>query len=177
MGLRFFASTAFNISFSLGRSCSVWNWLMRSRPFETRSLPSSLAATERGFAFYVAFPKSSIRPIGLPIYVARVPAAPFARCPTRSLLPSQLTLITRTTSCSRQLPSCPAAAGSLPPKAPFPASRRVLCLPRRSVGEGGSLIPFAPLCRASSRRAQPLNREGRDQRRQRLRESPIVFWQ
>ena len=100
------------------------------------------------------------RPVGLPIYVARVPAAPFARCPTRSLLPSQLTLITRTTSCSRQLPSCVAV---------YPRdsrSRRVLCLPRRSVGEGGSLIPFAPLCRASSRRAQPLNRgaEIRDDR-------------
>jgi hypothetical protein len=27
---------------------------------ETRSLPTSLAATHRGFAFYVAFPKSSI---------------------------------------------------------------------------------------------------------------------
>jgi len=52
---------------------------MRSRSFETRSLPSSLAATHRGFAFYVAFPKSSVRPLGLPIYVARVPAAPFAR--------------------------------------------------------------------------------------------------
>jgi hypothetical protein len=30
---------------------------------------------------------------------------------------------------------------SLSPKAPFPCSRRVLCLPRRSVGEGGLLIP------------------------------------
>ena len=49
---------------------------MCSRPFETRSLPGSLAATHRGFAFYVAFPKSSIRPVGLPIYVARVPSAP-----------------------------------------------------------------------------------------------------
>ncbi len=46
---------------------------MCSRPFETRSLPSSLATTHRGFAFYVAFPKSSIRPLGLPIYVARRP--------------------------------------------------------------------------------------------------------
>jgi hypothetical protein len=27
---------------------------------ETRLLPSSLAATHRGFAFYVAFPKRSI---------------------------------------------------------------------------------------------------------------------
>jgi hypothetical protein len=32
----------------------------------------------RDFTFYVAFPKSFIRPLGLPIYVARVPAAPFA---------------------------------------------------------------------------------------------------
>jgi hypothetical protein len=61
---------------------------MPSRPFETRSLPSSLAATQRGFAFYVAFPKSSIRPVGLPIYVARVPAAPFARSYRWSLLVS-----------------------------------------------------------------------------------------
>ena len=37
----------------------------RSRSFETHSLPSSLAATHRGLAFYVAFPKSSIRPVGL----------------------------------------------------------------------------------------------------------------
>src|SRR6266498_303049 len=43
------------------------------RPFETRSLPSSLATTHRGFAFYVAFPKSSIRSAGLPIHVARGP--------------------------------------------------------------------------------------------------------
>jgi len=31
-----------------------------TRAIETRSLPTSLAATHRGFAFYVAFPKSSI---------------------------------------------------------------------------------------------------------------------
>ncbi len=30
------------------------------RSIETRSLPTSLAATHRGFAFYVAFPKSSV---------------------------------------------------------------------------------------------------------------------
>jgi hypothetical protein len=54
---------------------------MCSRPFETRSLFSSLATTHRGFAFYVAFPKSSIRPAGLP-------------------------MITRTAPCLRQLPSC-----------------------------------------------------------------------
>ena len=77
---------------------------MRSRPFETRSRPRSLAATPRGFAFYVGFPKRSIRPCGLPIYVARVPAAPFARCPTRSLPPSQLYLDHSHCPCLRQLP-------------------------------------------------------------------------
>src|SRR6266508_5091744 len=59
---------------------------MCSRPFETRSLPSSLASTHRGFAFYVAFPKSSIRPLGLPIYVARVPSAPLMRSDPASLI-------------------------------------------------------------------------------------------
>jgi hypothetical protein len=34
--------------------------LQSTRAIETRSLPSSLAATHRGFAFYVAFPKRSI---------------------------------------------------------------------------------------------------------------------
>ena len=58
---------------------------MCSRPFETRLLASSLAATHRGFAFYVAFPKSSIRPVGFPIYVARVPAAPLYLGSSRSL--------------------------------------------------------------------------------------------
>ena len=51
---------------------------MRSRAFETPSLPSSLTATHRGFAFYVAFPKTSIRPVGLPIYVARGPSSPLS---------------------------------------------------------------------------------------------------
>jgi hypothetical protein len=46
------------------------------RAIETRSLPTSLAATHRGFAFYVAFPESSI-PDRDVFYVARVPAAPF----------------------------------------------------------------------------------------------------
>ena len=60
---------------------------MCSRPFETRSLPSSLAATHRGFAFYVAFPKSSIRPLGFAhLYRSR------PRGSIRSLLPSQLCL-------------------------------------------------------------------------------------
>jgi hypothetical protein len=92
---------------------------MCSRPFETRSLPSSLAATHRGFAFYVAFPKSFIRRLGLPIYVARGPAAPFAR-----RYPRDFTLITRTPRACASYPSCLAV---------YPRdsrSRRVLC--RRS---------------------------------------------
>jgi hypothetical protein len=40
---------------------------MRSRQFETHSLPSSLATTHRGFAFYVAFPKRSIVSRSLPL--------------------------------------------------------------------------------------------------------------
>jgi len=32
--------------------------LPSTRAIETRSLPTSLAATHRGFAFYVAFPKA-----------------------------------------------------------------------------------------------------------------------
>jgi hypothetical protein len=77
---------------------------MCSGPFETRSLPSSLAATHRDFALITRtarclrqlpscvavypresqsrrvlcrFSQSSIRPLGFPIYVARVPTAPF----------------------------------------------------------------------------------------------------
>ena len=61
---------------------------------EAGPVPSSLAATHHGFTFYVAHPIRSIetrslptlthvRPpistFGLPIYVARVPAAPFTR--------------------------------------------------------------------------------------------------
>src|SRR5437667_134232 len=37
---------------------------MCSRPFETRSRPPLSRRYPRGFAFYVAFPKSSIRPLG-----------------------------------------------------------------------------------------------------------------
>jgi len=58
--------------------------------FETRSLPSSLATTHRGFAFYVAFPKSSIRPAGLPM-ITRTPAClrqlPWLRCHLPALFP------------------------------------------------------------------------------------------
>ena len=46
---------------------------MCSRPFETPSLPSSLAAAHRGFAFYVAFPESSIETRSLPALAHRYP--------------------------------------------------------------------------------------------------------
>jgi hypothetical protein len=70
---------------------------MCSRPFETRSLPSSLATTHRGFAFYVAFPKSSIRPLGFahdhshPVLApAALAALPSTRAIETRLLPSSL---------------------------------------------------------------------------------------
>jgi hypothetical protein len=67
---------------------------------ETRSAPTLLGATHRAFTFYLGNPISSIetrslpslthvlpriRPVGFPIYVVRVPAAPFAsrRLPLR----------------------------------------------------------------------------------------------
>jgi hypothetical protein len=53
-------------------------------------LPSTRAISQTR-VFYVAFPKAPFRPLRLPIYVARVPAAPFTRCYPRSL-----TLIART---------------------------------------------------------------------------------
>ena len=52
--------------------------LPSTRAIETRLLPSSLAATHRGFAFYVAFPKRSI-PSLAPTLVA---------LPSMSLIPS-----------------------------------------------------------------------------------------
>src|SRR5215471_18828835 len=78
---------------------------MCSRTFETPSLPSSLAATHRGFAFYVAFPKLHSTSRFAHLWLLASPPAP---C---SLLPSSLYL---------------------------------LCSARSSLGEGGSLIPFAP---------------------------------
>jgi len=53
--------------------------LPSTRAIETRSLPSSLAATHRGFAFYVAFPKSSIPWIAT-CSMSLIPFAPFGRC-------------------------------------------------------------------------------------------------
>ena len=47
------------------------------RSIETRSLPTSLAATHRGFALYVAFPKSSIPSIATRS-MSLIPFAPFA---------------------------------------------------------------------------------------------------
>ena len=52
---------------------------MRHRAFETRLLPRSLTAAIEVLPSMSLLPKSSIRPVGLPIHVARVPAAPFAR--------------------------------------------------------------------------------------------------
>jgi hypothetical protein len=50
--------------------------LPSTRAIETRSLPSSLAATHRGFAFYVAFPKRSI-PSFATCSMSSVPLTPF----------------------------------------------------------------------------------------------------
>src|SRR5207253_2832728 len=49
--------------------------LPSTRAIETRSLPTSLAATHRGFAFYVAFPKRSIPPIAT-CSMSLIPFAP-----------------------------------------------------------------------------------------------------
>ena len=46
-------------------------------PATLAALPSTRAIPIRD-VFYVAFPKSSIRPVGLPVYVAQLPSAPFA---------------------------------------------------------------------------------------------------
>jgi hypothetical protein len=51
--------------------------LPSTRAIETRLLPSSLAATHRGFAFYVAFPKRSIRSLAT-CSMSLFPKAPFA---------------------------------------------------------------------------------------------------
>ena len=52
-----------------------------TRSIETRSFSNSLAASLAVLPSLLFFPKASIRPLGFPIYVARVPAAPFIRCP------------------------------------------------------------------------------------------------
>jgi len=49
--------------------------LPSTRAIETRSLPNSLAATHRGFAFYVAFSKSSIP--DRTCSMSLIPSAPF----------------------------------------------------------------------------------------------------
>src|SRR5207249_362451 len=48
----------------------------RSRCVPCR-FPQTLHSLTRD-VFYVAFPKSSIRPVGLPVYVTQLPSAPFA---------------------------------------------------------------------------------------------------
>src|SRR5947208_11506337 len=46
-------------------------------PATLAALPSTRAIPIRD-VFYVAFPKSSIRPVGLSVYVTQLPSAPFA---------------------------------------------------------------------------------------------------
>src|SRR6266496_6258429 len=53
---------------------------MCSRPFDTRSLPNSLAASLAVLPSMSLFPKAHFDLSVLPIYVARVPAAPFTHC-------------------------------------------------------------------------------------------------
>jgi hypothetical protein len=60
---------------------------MCSRPFETRSLPALARCFPRSFTFYVAFPKSSIRPLGFARLCRSRP-----RGSVHSLLPSSLYL-------------------------------------------------------------------------------------
>src|SRR6266496_579931 len=60
---------------------------MCSRAFETRSRPPLSRRYPRGFAFYVAFPKSSIRPLGFAHLCRSRP-----RGSAHSLLPSSLYL-------------------------------------------------------------------------------------
>ena len=65
--------------------------LPSTRAIETRSLPSSFAATHRGFAFYVAFPKRSI-PSFATCSMSLIPSAPFnlGGCKKRSNLGKML---------------------------------------------------------------------------------------
>ena len=68
---------------------------MCSRPFETRFLPKSLAASLAVLPSMSLFPKAPFD-LGLPIYVARAPAAPFVRFPTSLAgYPSRLCLLCR----------------------------------------------------------------------------------
>ena len=63
-----------------------WNF----RAIETRSLPASLAATPRGFAFYVAFPKSFIPSIAT-CSISLIPFARFFLHPSNFLFAFALT--------------------------------------------------------------------------------------
>ena len=51
---------------------------MRSRAFETRSFPNSLAASLTVLPSMSLFPYAPFDPSGLPIYVARGPSAPLS---------------------------------------------------------------------------------------------------
>src|SRR5215831_18647304 len=101
------------------------------------------------------------RPFGLPIYVARVP-----RGSIRSLLPSQLYL--DHSHCLDARASYPSCVAVYPRDVPV---ARVLCLARRSLGEGGSLFPFAPLLGGETRAKVGLmgHNKGRDNARKRAK--------
>src|SRR5437016_1910746 len=106
---------------------------MCSRPFETRSLPNSLAASLAVLPSMSLFPKAPFDLSVLPIYVARVPAAPFTRSYPRHFYVDH----------SHCLVLAPATLAALPSTRAIPIA--TCSMPaRRSLGEGGSIIPFAP---------------------------------
>jgi len=67
--------------------------LPSTRAIETRSLPNSLAAAHRGFAFYVAFPKApfldrDVFYLGNPFPRLKLARCPLSLAPTLVALPS-----------------------------------------------------------------------------------------
>jgi hypothetical protein len=129
------------------------------RRFETRSRPALTRSYPRHFTFYVAHPTRSIQTPSLPTLrrcylvaftlITRSPRRPRARNPRC------VTVYPRDSPRARVL--CLARrslgeGGSLSPNAPFPRSPRVLCSERRSLGEGWSLIPFARFKRCNGKR-------------------------
>jgi hypothetical protein len=80
--------------------------LPSTRAIETRSLPTSLAATPRGFAFYVALPKSSIETRSLPTLARCYP------CSFSFYVADPISSIPLIATCSMSLiPSTPLQAG------------------------------------------------------------------
>jgi hypothetical protein len=82
-----FAPARLKLAVSLAVHVDHWHCLVLA-PATLAALPSTRAISHTR-VFYIAFPISSIRPLGLPIYVARVRAAPLklARVPACSPLP------------------------------------------------------------------------------------------